>query len=340
MEGAHALNKTPGSSHQENDLTPQLDEYINKLVDRRVGLTEERSEARIKAAETEILVLREELLKDRAKLDTLEARAAEKNRKRKERKARKKNTISEPEPIPEKRQRTDSTMATVDDGPSQEELTAEADLVREIEFHNPRSLSDGNMTTVRVAERISRERQLLRHSAKRMEGLTPSSRPAGDLINPDMWYNWRRSNKARRIPHMNLGWVIALLEFLGVDRATMRSMSAEAKDETYCVGLLMLYHCGLIHPPNFLHSSYHNPNHSMDGAIRRMRWAVPKMISYLGSNPATHITFKYNVLGLPNHLREYSKGVARLNPSPPGQRSIDSRLSPRKEATGKICQEQ
>ena len=171
MEGAHALNKTPGSSHQENDLTPQLDEYINKLVDRRVGLTEERSEARIKAAETEILVLREELLKDRAKLDTLEARAAEKNRKRKERKARKKNTISEPEPVPEKRQRTDSTQATVDDGPSQEELTAEADLVREIEFHNPGSLSDGNMTTVRVAERISRERQLLKHSARRMEAV-------------------------------------------------------------------------------------------------------------------------------------------------------------------------
>ena len=70
MEGAHALFKTPRSSPQENDLTPQLDEYINKLVDRRVGLTEERSEARIKAAETEILVLREELLKDRAKLDT------------------------------------------------------------------------------------------------------------------------------------------------------------------------------------------------------------------------------------------------------------------------------
>ena len=253
MEGAHALPTTPETSPQKNVLDPQLGELISQLVDSKVGQTVERSEARIRAAESEILSLREELLKDRAKLSTLEAKAAEKNRKRKERKARKKIN-PEPEPIPEKRQRTDTSLTSVTDGPSQEELTTEDDLVREIEFHHPGALSAGNVTTVRVAERISRERQLLRHSARRMEGLTPSSRPAGDLINPDMWYNWRRSNKARRIPHMNLGWVIALLEFLGVDRATMRSMSAEAKDETYVVGLLMLYHCGRIHLPNFLPS--------------------------------------------------------------------------------------
>ena len=56
------------------------------------------------------------------------------------------------------------------------------------------------------------------------------------------------------------------------------------------------------------------------------------MTSYLGSDPATHILFRYNVLGLPIHLREFSKAVPRLNPSPPGLRNIDSRLSPRKEA--------
>ena len=126
MEGDHAVNKTPGNSPQENDLMPQLDEYIHQLVEKRVGLTEERSEARIKAAESEILVLREEMLKDRVKLDTLEAKAAEKSRKRRERKARKKTT-SDPEPVPEMWQKRGSNQETVNGGPSQEELRAEAD---------------------------------------------------------------------------------------------------------------------------------------------------------------------------------------------------------------------
>ena len=120
--------------------------------------------------------------------------------------------------------------------------------------------------------------------------------------------------------------------YKGVERVTIRAMSAESKDEIYCVAVLMMKLCGLIHLPPYLHSSYHNINHSMDGAIRRMRWAVPRMTSYLGSDPATHIIFRYNVMGLPSHLREFSKAVPRLNPSPPGLRNIDSRLSPRKEA--------
>ena len=56
-----------------------------------------------------------------------------------------------------------------------------------------------------------------------------------------------------------------------------------------------------------------------------MRWACAKMISYLGSCPQV----KYKVHGLPEHLSVYSRGVARMNPSPPGQRSIDSRLAPK-----------
>ena len=230
-------------------------------MDSKVGQTVERSEARIQAAESEILSLREELLKDRAKLNTLEARAAEQNRKRKERKARKKNN-PEPEPIPEKRQRTDTSQTSVTDGPSQEELTTEDDLVREVELHYPGAQSAGNATTVRVAEKISRERQPLRHSTRWMEGLTPSEPATGDLIDPELWYNWRKSNKSRRIAHMNVGWAVALLEFLGVERVTIRAMSAESKDEVYCVTLLMMNHCGLIHLPHYLHRSYHNIDHN------------------------------------------------------------------------------
>ena len=68
------------------------------------------------------------------------------------------------------------------------------------------------------------------------------------------------------------------MEFLGVDSTTVREMSAETKDEVYCISLLMLYHCGLIYLPEYLHSSYLNPLHSMEGAIRRMRWACAKII--------------------------------------------------------------
>ena len=53
---------------------------------------------------------------------------------------------------------------------------------------------------------------------------------------------------------MNLAKVRAVMDFLGVDQATVRSMSAEMKDETYCISLLMLYHCGLIYLPDYLHS--------------------------------------------------------------------------------------
>ena len=52
--------------------------------------------------------------------------------------------------------------------------------------------------------------------------------------------------------HMNVSWAVALLELLGVERVTIRAMSAESKDEAYFVTLLMMNHCGLIHLPHYL----------------------------------------------------------------------------------------
>ena len=331
-EGASALSTTPGTSPQKNVLDPKLGELINQLVESKVGHAMESSEARLRAAECEILSLREELQKDQAKLSSFEAKEAEKKKKRKERKARKK-TSPEQAPIPEKRQKTSLTSVT--DGPSQEELTTEDDLAREIEFHHPGAQSEGNNTTLRVHEwlsKLAREKQLRRHNARKMEGLTPTEPATGEMTNPDLWYNWRQSNKSRRIPHINAGWALAVLEFLGLERTTIKEMSVEAKDETYCVLVLMMKLCGLITLPPYLHRAYHNQDHCMDGAIRRLRWAVPRMTSYMGSDPATHIMFRYNVTGLPSHLRVFSKAVPRLNPSPPGSRSIDSRLTPSREA--------
>ena len=78
----------PPEALQENHLiVPQLDEYIKRLVEENICQTEEKSEARIKDAESKILALREEMLLDRAKLDALEAKAEDKRRKRRERKA-------------------------------------------------------------------------------------------------------------------------------------------------------------------------------------------------------------------------------------------------------------
>ena len=120
--------------------------------------------------------------------------------------------------------------------------------------------------------------------------------------------------------------------FLGLEMTTIKEMSVEAKDESYCVLVLMMKLCGLITLPPYLHRAYHNQAHDMDSAIRRLRWAVPRLTSYMGSDPATHILFRYNVHGLPSHLRVFSKALPRLTPGSRGSRTIDSRITPRREA--------
>ena len=97
---------------------------------------------------------------------------------------------------------------------------------------------------------------------------------------------------------MNLAKVRAVMEFLGVDKATVREMSAETKDETYCISLLMLYHCGLIYLPEYLHSSYRNPLHSMEGAIKRMRALGASMYRWARCKYLSHLIFgRYNSEG-------------------------------------------
>ena len=130
----------PTAAAQEKDLiVPQLDEYIKRLVEEKICQTEEKSEARIKDAESKILALREEMLLDRAKLETLEAKAEDKRRKRRERKARKKSN-TEPEPVPEKRPRRNSTNTGIlVGGPSLEEprFDNRAEWEHQMELDNP-----------------------------------------------------------------------------------------------------------------------------------------------------------------------------------------------------------
>ena len=120
-EGACALPATPKPTQEKEDLDPQLSELVSQLVRSQVGQALEISEARLRAAESEIQGLKEEQQKDQAKLSSYEAKEARKKEKRKERKARNKNP--EQVPIPEKRPRTSMTSSTT--GPSQEELNRE-----------------------------------------------------------------------------------------------------------------------------------------------------------------------------------------------------------------------
>ena len=117
-EGACALPATPKPTQEKEDLDPKLSELVSQLVKSQVGQALESSEARLRAAESEIQGLKEEQQKDQAKLSSYEAKEARKKEKRKERKARNKNP--EQGPIPEKRPRTSLTSSTT--GPSQEEL--------------------------------------------------------------------------------------------------------------------------------------------------------------------------------------------------------------------------
>ena len=138
-------------------------------------------------------------------------------------KARKK-AKEETEPVPEKRARRNSNNSrSLVRGPSLEETRPDNRKESEIRMERDNPMAYGNLVTVKVAERLTRERQKLRHTARQMEGLNPSGTPdAEELINSAMWYNWRMSNKSKRIPHMNLQKVRTVLEFLGVDSTTVR----------------------------------------------------------------------------------------------------------------------
>ena len=75
--GDFALVQSPTAAQENNRIEPQLDDYIKKLVEEKICQTEQKSEARIKEAEdapeAKMLALREEMMMDRAKLETLEA---------------------------------------------------------------------------------------------------------------------------------------------------------------------------------------------------------------------------------------------------------------------------
>ena len=102
------------------------------------------------------------------------------------------------------------------------------------------------------------------------------------MTDGNRWYNWRKSQKSNRIPHINSSWAFSVLEFIGVEKNIIMDMPVEAKDESYCVIVVMMKICGLISLPPNLHQAYHNDAHTMDGCIKRLRWAVPRLTSYMG----------------------------------------------------------
>ena len=115
-------------------------------------------------------------------------------------------------------------------------------------------------------------------------------------------------------------------------------MPVESRSESYCVLSVMMKLCGLIYLPPNLHQAYHNSAHTIDGCMERLRWAVPRLQSYLGSDAATHITFMYNMYSVPAHMRKYSRAVPRHIPGSrgPGPRPIDARITTRGEVARMI----
>ena len=103
----------------------------------------------------------------------------------------------------------------------------------------------------------------------------------------------------------------SLCEFLGLDSESVKETSAETFDEVYWASTMLLYHEGLIFIPDYLDPVYRNPEHTQEGALQHLRWVCAKMISFLGSCPSTHVKFRYDLLGLPQHLARYTKGIPR-----------------------------
>ena len=138
--------------------------------------------------------------------------------------------------------------------------------------------------------------------------------------------------------HINSSHASSVLQFIGVERNIIRDMPVESRDESYCILSVMMKLCGLIDLPPNLHQAYHNDAHTMDGCMQRLRWAVPRLQSYLGSDAATHIRFMFNMYGVPPHMRAYSRAVPRHIPGSRGSgpRPIDSRITPRSEVSRMI----
>ena len=88
--------------------------------------------------------------------------------------------------------------------------------------------------------KLAREKQVRKHCARKMEGLTPTVPATGDNANGDLWYNWRQSKKSRRIPHINSGWAMSVLEFLGVERNIIMDMPVEAKCRTVLYSFIIV----------------------------------------------------------------------------------------------------
>ena len=87
-----------------------------------------------------------------------------------------------------------------------------------------------------------------------------------------------------------------------------------------------MHHAGLVKVPGFIGSSYQHPSHTVSGALERLRWLIPGVVPFLGSNPEETIRQRFMSKGQPLHLEPYTMNATRTESKPKGERQIDHRL--------------
>ena len=185
---------------------------------------------------------------------------------------------------------------------------------RQVQFHQGADLHSVK-DTFSVAE------------ARQREGWAPKTpAPSAEQKDGQVWYNWRTSRGTKRLPIVDYKRNLLLHDWLRIDRTILRNQSELIQSELYCITVMLMYHQGFINIPAFIGSSYRHPSHTANGALERLRWLIPGVVPYLGSNPEETIRQRYRAQGLPLHLQPYTKNVTRTASKPKGERMIDHRL--------------
>ena len=163
--------------------------------------------------------------------------------------------------------------------------------------------------------------------ARQREGLAPQTKaPSDEQTNSLIWYNWRTSRSNKRLPIAEGKRNTLLVDWLKIDRRTIRSLSELIQSELYCIVVMLMVHAKYVRVPPFIGGSYRNPAHNVNGALERLRWLIPGVVKDFGSDPEETIKQRFNRRGLPLHLEPYSLNTPRTESRPKGERMIDRRI--------------
>ena len=160
---------------------------------------------------------------------------------------------------------------------------------------------------------------------RRMLGLGPRGAPTPGM-DLTIFPNWRDPTKQPENSHVDYEHINELLvDFGGWDQSLLLEVAGTIQSELYCAVLVLLKLMGAINIPRSLPAAYDSPNHTVEQAVMRIRWACPSLAEYLGSDPVVNLRGRIKSQGLPPHLRRFATGSSDLETLPNQQDAADLR---------------